>query len=149
MVFLLGVDVFRLVLVVHQQRDRADECFTVGEDVHHRHAVLVKLHSVVHLHPPCEALMVALFKVDAVLLCRLCDAHAVACIPNGRVGNAVYVLVLEPAVLRLDAVYLLEDFVRTPLDARVRLVRHTAIELKDAVDAAIKVNRPPCAGERL
>ena len=117
------VEIFNLVLVVYQNRNRADKRLAVAEYIHPWIAVLVELQPVMALHPARDALVVALCEIHAVPCRCLLDALAAARVPDCRVCNACDILSLEPWVLPLDLRDLLELLVRCPLHALVRRLR--------------------------
>ena len=148
MVLLAGIQVLRLGLGKLQKRDRADEGPAVFEDVHPRPALVVELETVVALHPAGDALVVAGHEVDPEARRGLGHALAAACVPDGGVGHALDPPPPEPGVLPLDAGDLLKLLIRRPAHALVGGIG-AAVELEDAVQHPLVVERPPRAGEGL
>ena len=77
MVFQGCVEVFGFMLIVEHQWYRAYELFAGVEAIETSVAVLIKLHTVMALHPSCYALVVSRLEVYAVVCC--CLRYRYAC----------------------------------------------------------------------
>ena len=148
MILKARVQVLRLVLIVHEQRDCPEERLAGVENVHARISVLVELQPVVALHPARNTIVVARREVNAVSCRCLRHAFSARSVPDRRVCHAGDLLPGQPWMLSLHLRDLLKLHIRRPLDAGVRLAR-ASVKLQNTVDHAVVIDGPPRAGERL